>query len=235
VRAAPITALAACLALGLALGATASPFEDGERLFRNNQPAEAIPPLEKAVLESGTDERAWLYLALCYQMQGRLDDAAATLRKGLPRADRLKALFYYDLGNVFVLQGKNSFAADMFTQALGADAALAAAYLPRANARLALKDYKGAKEDYGRYLELEPGSAQRAAIEALMAKLDAGLAEAERQAAAAEAKKQAEEAARKELLDKMAASLKAAADDTTNLSAGAGDVQGYGDELKIDE
>jgi tetratricopeptide (TPR) repeat protein len=235
VRATLIPVLVACYALVLAGSATALPLEEGERSYRNNKPAEAIPALEKAILEPGADERAWLYLANCYQMMGRLDDAAATLRKGLPHADKLKAFFYFDLGNVFVLQNKNSFAADTFTQAIGVDAAYAAAFLQRANARLLLKDYKNAKEDYGRYLELEPGSAQRASIEALIAKLDAGIAEADRAEAAAEAKKQAEEAARKELMDKMAASLKAAADETTSLSAGAGDVQGYGDELKIDE
>jgi tetratricopeptide (TPR) repeat protein len=235
VKAARIPVLVACLALVLAGGATATPFEDGERLFQGNKPSEALPSLEKAILEPGADERAWLYLANCYQMLGRLDDAAAALRKGLPRADKLKALFYFDLGNVFLLQGKNSFAADAFTQAVGADEAYAGAFLQRANARLLLKGYKDAKEDYGRYLELEPGSAQRASIEALIAKLDAGLAEADRAAAAAEAKKEAEEAARKELLEKMAASLKAAADDTTSLSAGAGDVQSYDHELKLDE
>jgi tetratricopeptide (TPR) repeat protein len=235
VRATPLPAIMACLAFVLAGGAVASPLEDGERLYQDNKPAAAISSLEKAVLEPGTDERAWLYLANCYQMLGRLDEAAATLRKGLPRAEKLKALFYKNLGDVFVLQNKNSFAADMYTQAIGADAAYAGAFLHRANARLLLKDRKGAKEDYGRYLELEPKSAQRVSIEALMAKLDAGIAEADRAAAAAEAKKQAEETARQELLDKMAASLKAAADETTSLSAGAGEVQSYDHELKLDE
>ena len=234
-KAAPIPALVACLALAFAGGAMATPFEDGERLFQGNKPSEALPPLEKAILEPGADERAWLYLANCYQMLGRLDDAAAALRKGLPHADKLKVLFYKNLGDVFVLQNKNSFAADMYTQAIGADGAYAAAFLHRANARLLLKDNKGAKEDYGRYLEFDPGSAQRVSIEALIAKLDSGLAEADRAAAAVEAKKEAEDAARKELLEKMAASLKAAADDTTSLSAGAGDVQSYDHELKLDE
>ena len=41
----------------------------------------------------------------------------------------------------------------------------------------------------------------------------------------------AEELARKSLLDEVTASLRAAAEDTTNLAAGSGQVQGYGDEL----
>jgi tetratricopeptide (TPR) repeat protein len=211
------------------------PFDDGERLFRENKPAEAATYLERAVLDQNVDERAWLYLALSYQQLGRLDEASATLRKGLGQATRFKALFYFDLGNLFVLQNKNTFAVDMFGQAIGADSAFASAYLNRANARLSVKDYAGARDDYGRYLELEPTSPQRPIIEEMIQHLTAGIAETERAAAEAEAKKQAEEAARKEMLDKMSASLKAAADETTNLSAGAGNVQGYGDDLKLDE
>jgi tetratricopeptide (TPR) repeat protein len=224
------------LAALAALGASAAGnFDEGERLFRQDKPAEAAPVLERAILEQGTDERAWLYLALSYQQLGRLDEASATLRKGLGQASRFKALFYFDLGNIFALQGKNAFAADMFTQALGLDAAYAPAFLNRANARLSVKEYGGAREDYRRYLELEPASAQRGTIEELLRRLDAGIAQTENAAAAAVAKKAAEEAARKDLLDRMSASLKASADETTSISAGAGDVQGYGDEIKIDE
>lgn len=227
-----VVALAALAAVGLA---AAGSFDEGERLFREDKPAEAAPLLEKAVLEQGIDERAWLYLALSYQELGRLDEASAVLRKGLGQALRFKSLFYYDLGNIFLLQDKNTFAADMFTQAIGIDGAMAPAFLNRANALLAVKDFAGAKADYLRYLELEPASAQRASIEELIKRLSAGIAETERAAAVAEAKKQADEAARKQLLDQMSASLKDAADETTSISAGAGKVQGYGDELKLDE
>lgn len=223
----------ACLVTARA--AAASPFDDGVGLYRSDKAAQAAPLLEKAVLDPGVDERAWLYLAGCYVRLGRLEDAAASLRKGLARADSSKPLYYVFLGDVYMLQDKNSFAVDMFSQALGADSSQSAAYLQRATARMSLKDYKGAREDYGRFLELEPESPKRPSIEALLAKLDAGIAEADRAEAEAEARKQAEEAARKELLDKMAASLKASADETQSLSAGAGNVQGYGDELKIDE
>ena len=213
----------------------AGSFDEGERLFRENKPAEAAPLLEKSILEPGTDERAWLYLALSYQQLGRLDEAAAVLRKGLGRSDRYKSLFYYDLGNIFALQGKNSFATEMFTQAVAIDGAFASAYLNRANARLAMKEYGDARDDYRRFLELEPGNTQRGNIEEMLRRLDGGIAETDRALAEAEAKRQAAETARKDLLNRMSASLKAAADETTSISAGAGDVQGYGDEIKLDE
>ncbi len=227
-----VAAFAALASIGLA---AAGSFDEGERLFREDKPAEAAPMLEKAILEQGTDERAWLYLALSYQQLGRLDEAQGVLHKGLGQAERFKGLFYFDLGNIFVLQGKNSFAADMFTQSIGIDGSFAPAFLNRANALLAVKDYAKAKADYVHYLELDPGSSQRPAIEELIKHLDTGIAETEAAAAAAEAKKQAEAAARQQLLDQMSASLKDAADETKSISAGAGKVQGYGDELKLDE
>jgi len=81
-RAIPFLAAAAFLAFASASVDAASSFDDGERLFRDNKPAEAAPVFEKAILEPGVDERAWLYLALSYQQLGRLDDASAALRKG---------------------------------------------------------------------------------------------------------------------------------------------------------
>ncbi|HTX74005.1 MAG TPA: tetratricopeptide repeat protein [Rectinemataceae bacterium] len=231
----------ACAAAFAALCAVARPawaagsFEEGERLFRADRPADAIPVLEQAVGEAGVDEHAWVYLALCYQELGRYDQAVSTLRRGLPQATRLKAVFYFDLANVFVLQGKNSFAVDTYGQAIDADGSYAPAFLNRANARIVLKDYQNAASDYRRYLDLMPNDPQRPQIEELLKRLDAGIATAQAAAAAAEAQKQAEEAAKKALMDQVTASLKAAADETTSLSAGAGDVQGYTDELKIDE
>jgi tetratricopeptide (TPR) repeat protein len=213
----------------------AGSFDEGERLFREDKPALAAPLLEKAVLESGTDERAWLYLGVCYIQMGKLDQAAATFRKGLAAATRYKQDLYYNLGIVFVLQGKNTFAAEMFGEAITIDATYSAAYLNRANARVNTKEYAAAVSDYRRYLDLEPESPKRPQIEQLIGLLEQSAAEAARLAAEAEAKRLAEEAARKALLDQLAASLKESADETTSMSAGAGQVQGYGDELELDE
>lgn len=214
---------------------SAGAFEEGEALFRQDRPKDAIPALERAVTQDGVDERAWLYLADCYQMVGRYDDAVATLRHGLPQALRFKSLFYFNLANIFVLQGKNSFAVDSFGQSIDADGSYAPAFLNRANARLVLKDYQNAATDYRQFLTLAPNDPQRPQIEELLKRLDTGIAQAQAAAAAAEAKKLADEAAKKALMDQVTASLKAAADDTINLSEGAGQVQGYNDELKIDE
>jgi len=228
----------ACLPVRL-LADGASPsgsfFSQGESLFREDKPKEAAPILERAVLEPQVDERAWLYLAACYEELGRYDDAVNVLRKGSAQSVRLRHLFFYNMGNEFVLLGKNSFAEEMYGQALAANASFAPAYLNRANVRIILQNYAGASQDYGTYLTLAPDSPQRASIEALLAKLQGDLATAKAQADAAAAAAAAAEAAKQALLSQVQADLMASAEEATSLSSGAGQVQGYGDDLGLDE
>lgn len=220
---------------GGAAASSAGPFADGEKLFREDKPAEAAAYLEKAIADPGVDERAYLYLAACYEELGRFDEAVAVLRKGLPQAARFKHLFYYDMGNAFVLQNKNSFAEEMYGQAIAANANYAPAYLNRANVRIILKKLEGASSDYNAYLGLEPQARQRGAIEELLKRLGSELAARREAEAAQEAQRLAAEQARQALLDSVAASLKASAEETTSLSAGSGQVQGYGDDLELDQ
>jgi tetratricopeptide (TPR) repeat protein len=229
------TAFLLFLGLSAALWADASgPFAEGERLFRENKPSEAAAVLETAVLDPGVDERAWLYLAASYEQQKRYDEALGVLRKGLPQASRYRHLFYFDMGNLFALQGKNAFAEEMYGEAVKAEDGYAPAYLNRANVRMALKEYEGASADYRLYLAREPGSSQRSSIERLLDLLGADLAAAQKAAAEAEAQRLAAEEAKKALLDQVGASLKASAEETTSLSAGSGDVQGYEDSLELE-
>lgn len=214
---------------------SSGPFADGEKLFREDKPAEAAAYLEKAIADPGVDERAYLYLAACYEELGRFDEAVAVLRKGLPQAARFKHLFYYDMGNAFVLQNKNSFAEEMYGQAIAANANYAPAYLNRANVRIILKKLEGASSDYNAYLGLEPQARQRGAIEELLKRLGSELTARREAEAAQEAQRLAAEQARQALLDSVAASLKASAEETTSLSAGSGQVQGYGDDLELDQ
>jgi tetratricopeptide (TPR) repeat protein len=217
------------------LASPGSLFSQGEGLFREDKPREAAPILEKAILEPQVDERAWLYLAACYEELGRYDDAVNVLRKGSVQAVRLRHLFFYNMGNEFVLLGKNSFAEEMYGQALAANASFAPAYLNRANVRILLQNYPGASQDYTSYLTLAPDTPQRANIEALLAKLQGDLATAKAQAEAAAAAAAAAEAAKQALLTQVQADLMASAEEATSLSSGAGQVQSYGDDLGLDE
>ncbi len=206
-------------------------FAEGERLFRANKLAEAIPQLEQAIRDPGVDEKAYIWLALSYQQVNRPDDAMAILRKGVAKSVVHKDLFWFDLGNLYLAQGKASFAKDMYDSAIAVNSSMAGAFLNRANAGMLLNDYPSARDDYARYLLLDPSSPQKDAIQSLLGVLGKTIADAEQKKAQEEAAKIAAENARKQLLDEVSASLKAAAEDTTNLAAGSGQVQSYTDEL----
>lgn len=228
-------ALALCLAFRAFAAEGPGALAEGERLFRENKPAEALPWLEKAVKESPTEERAWLYQGVVLQMLGRYDEAVKLLQRGLPQAGGMRHLFHYNMGNAYALLGRASFAEEMYNLAMGEDPSFAPVFLNRANARTKLGNLRGAVADYRRYLELEPGSAQRTAIEDMIRLMGEAMATEDRKAAEAEAWRIAEAAARQAMLDEVTASLKAAAEETTSFSAGSGSIQGYGDDITLDE
>jgi len=214
--------------------ATPASLSEGEKLFRENRPKEAAAALEKAVLTPGVDERAWLYLAASYEEEKRYSDAISALRKGLPQAIKYRHLFYFDMGNLFALQGKSSFAEEMYGKAIAENGDYAYAYLNRANARMALKNYEGAGGDYRLYLEKDPDSPQREAIEKMLSLMQNDIAAAQAAAAAAAAQAKADEEAKAALLAQVEASLKEAAEQTQSLSAGPGEAQSYDDEPELE-
>lgn len=209
--------------------------ERGIKLFMENKPQEAVAVLEAATKEQGADEKLFLYLGIAYQQLGKWDESIASFRKGLAKAATFKYQFLFNIANSFYAQGRNSFALEYYDQALVERSDYAQAYLNRANAKMRLGDHGGAVADYSLYLSLDPGSTQSAEIRRLMELLGTRAAEADRQKAEAEARKLAEEQARQALLDEVTRSLLEAAEATTNLSAGSGDVQGYDTDLSLDD
>lgn len=230
-----VAILFACLA-GIVTMTGASDFQDnGIRLFMENKPAEAAPLLEQASREQGADEKIFLYLGIAYQQLNRWDDAIAAFRKGLAASVQYRHMFLFNIANSFFAQGRNAFSLEYYDQAIATKNDFAPAYLNRANARMRLGDQSGASADYSLYLSLEPGSTQAVEIRRLLDLLGAKATAAAQAKALAEAQKLAEEQAQKAMLDAVAQSLLQAAESTTNLSAGSGDVQSYDSDTSLDD
>ena len=185
--------------------------QKAEELYAKNQLTDAKPLLEQAISENPMDVDLYLQLGTVNQIQKNYDKAIEILKKGLLIAKDNKAEFYYDIGNNYWLQGKFSFAEEMYTNAIGADGSYSLAYLDRANVRMELESYEGAAADYTIYLQLRPQDPQRPQIEALLAALQ------KMQDAIAQ-KKQDEEAKQKSLMNDVLNSLNNASSDTKNLS-----------------
>lgn len=224
-----------CLYGPSTVSAQTGSFAQGERLFLENRPQEASALLERATRENPQDEKAWLYLGICYQQLGRHDEAVAVFRKGLPAALSLSHVFHFNMGNSFLAQGRNAFAEEMYGQAIQARPDWAPPFLNRANARMAQEKYPDAVADYTVYLSINPSTPQAESIRKVIDLIGQSQAAEAARKAAEEARKLAEEQARQALLAAVADSLRQSAEDTTSLSAGSGDVQGYTDDFTLED
>jgi tetratricopeptide (TPR) repeat protein len=205
-----------------------SALQEGEKLFLQNRPREAMPLLEQALYENPDNERLYLYLGIVYQQVASVDKSIQVMRRGLSVARGVKDLLYFNLGNNLFGQKEYTLAEQMYSNALEANRVMEDAYLNRANARLQLESYAGARTDYIEYLRLAPATPQREAIEKLIALLGGVLDEAERL-------KQEELARQKALLNEVLNSLQNASEDTRNLSAGSEDIQEQYEEVDIED
>jgi tetratricopeptide (TPR) repeat protein len=220
--------------LFLSQGFAQNAFTQGEEFFLQNRPQEALSFLELSMAEDPANVRAGLYLGISYQQLDRLDEAIAVFRKILPRGGDEIARIAFNLGNVYYSKGNVDYANQYYTQAIEADPAYASAYLNRANALVQAGSLRDAISDYELYLSLEPRSPKRLRIEQLVAYIKEEFAAEERRRIEAEAAARAEAERKQRLLDEISASLQAAAEESTGLSAGTEDVLGYDEAFELE-
>lgn len=173
-------------------------FEQGEELFMNNKPAEALVMLEAAL--TGDDsagnaekEKLYLYLGIIYEQLGQYEKAVDVLKLGLEASPKAKDKLYFNLGNNLFKLEDLSGAEAAYTDLLAGYPAFADAYLNRANVRIKTGKLKEAADDYSRFLTLKPSTPQKANIEKVIGLIRQSLAEAERARAEAERQRKEEE------------------------------------------
>lgn len=215
-------------------------FSEGERLFRQNRPEEAIPLLYRASMQDGSDPRVFIYLGLCYQQVGKNADAVSTFMRGISVPGTNRKILYFNAGNVYFGQDAFAEAVTMYTRSLEADSAFAPAYLHRANAQVKLEHFSQAVDDYRMYLTLDPASWQSDSIRQLVALLTAEIQLQEERSMreeaarlATEAERKAEEERYRRLMDEVSSSLQDI-DQASTLSAGSEDVLQYDEEGSLE-
>ena len=213
---------------------------DGKKFLLHNQPDKAVPLFYKAISEGKTDPKINLYLGVCYISLGKYADAEEQLLAGKAKDPATAYLYSYNLGNVYFLQSRFAEAEDAYSTALALRRAYPPAVLNRANTYLKLEHYAQALEDYKFYLNLEPTTSQRQAIQRMVSLLEAEQREAELLRMQEEAQKLAEEAERKaaegrykKLQDEINANLQSV-DNASSLSAGSDDTLDYSEDYNLE-
>ena len=218
---------------GASTGGSAD-FTQGEALFIQNKPTEALPLLEKAFVANQDFLEGALYLAMCYEQLEKFDEAITIYRKILPESGEKTALVACNLGNLYFKKGSNSFAEQYYTQAIRTNPAYSSAWLNRANVRVKTGSLRDAIPDYEHFLRLVPASPKRPQIEKLVSLIQEEFAAEEIRKLMAEESARAETERRQRLIDEVSASLQAQADEAEGIAAGAEDLSGYELEFELE-
>ncbi len=155
-------------------------FEEGEKLFLENKPMEALVMLEAALAEKSSNEKIYLYLGIIYEQLGQHEKAVSILELGLPVAVTEKVKYFFNLGNNYFMLGNMEKADEMYSKAIETNAGFSAAYLNRANTRMREEEFRDAVSDYIRYITLRPSAPQKKEIEQIISLLTSRIAEEER-------------------------------------------------------
>lgn len=247
-----------CIIFSLSVNLFGQSSSSGIKLFMENNPASAIPLMEKELNGTNPDPELYNYLGIAYSQVGKFQNAVDTFEKGLSVFGTNKKVLYYNQGNAYYRLGNYQKSIDAFSMAIVADPDFCEPYLNRANSYLKIGNIDSCISDYITYLEKKPNDPQAPKIRDLLALLnkekelqiaeqkrreeealrlkqeEERLAQAKAEQERLEAQRKAEEEERrKKLLEEVANSLTQSSD-TTNMSAGTEDVFIYEDESEID-
>lgn len=92
-----------------------SPFDEGESLFRSNQPEKAVPFLEKALAEPGVPSAVYNYLGTAYMQTGNPKKALDIFLRGTKVSGTDKKSLYYNAGSTAFLLGDYTQALEYFS------------------------------------------------------------------------------------------------------------------------
>jgi len=148
-------------------------YEKGEELFGLNKPQEAIEYFEKCIDVKDVNPNLWIHLGVAYYQTGDFTRSLACCTKGLTKDNTDHKILAYNAGNSAYALTNYARADACYAIAIKEDENFGPAYLNRANAQLKQDHLEDAKNNYIKYLELEPASSQRTEIEKLLALLDA--------------------------------------------------------------
>jgi tetratricopeptide (TPR) repeat protein len=205
--------------------------DQANEFLNNNQPEQALPLLEKALIEDPTNPGIYINLGFTYEQLGNKDKALETYKKGIPHAGDIADKLYYNIGQIYYVMDRNSIAVEMYSKSIDSNPRFAKPYLGRVLAALKLtrklddiekriQAYESIIKDCETFLVLDPTNSQREQIEELIARLRKGIRDKEQ---------------REKDLENLLDLLNNSTDSTKDITAGAEDIDvEYEDEDILD-
>lgn len=140
----------------------------GETLFKENNPSDAVKVLENEILNGIVSANTYNFLGLGYYQLGEYGKSIDAFERGIKNQPTLTALLSFNQGNTYYAMKDFTSAIRCYSQVLKEDPNHYEAYLNRANALLMASQLKNAKEEYISYLQKRPDDKQRVQIEAII-------------------------------------------------------------------
>lgn len=140
----------------------------GEKLFQENNPKEAVQVLENEILNNQVFANTYNFLGLGYYQLGEYEKSVEAFERGINAQPTNIKILSFNQGNSYFALKQYEKAAECFGIAYKNDKDFYDALLNKANSHLMNDKLVLAKNDYLEYLEKNPESSQKEKIERLI-------------------------------------------------------------------
>ena len=140
----------------------------GEKLFKENNPKDAVQVLENEILNGHISANTYNFLGLGYYQIGEYEKSVDAFGRGIKEQPANAKILYFNQGNSYYALKQFEKAAECFSLSYKSDLSFVDALLNRANSYLMDDKLVLAKNDYVDYLEKFPETPQKSKIELLI-------------------------------------------------------------------
>ena len=140
----------------------------GEKLFKENNPKDAVQVLENEILNGQISANTYNFLGLGYYQIGEYEKSVDAFERGIKEQPANAKILYFNQGNAYYTLKQFEKAAECFSLSYKSDLTFVDALLNRANSYLMDDKLVLAKNDYVDYLEKFPETPQKSKIELLI-------------------------------------------------------------------
>ncbi len=151
----------------------------GEKLFKENNPSDAVQVLENEISNGIVSENSYNFLGLGYYQLGEYEKSVKAFQRGIDVQPGNLKILSFNQGNSYFALKEYKAAVECYSRALAVQSDFYDALLNRANSLLMGNQLRPARSDYVSFLEKNPDDPQSPRIEQLIAAIDEELARRE--------------------------------------------------------
>ena len=151
----------------------------GEKLFKENNPADAVQVLENEISNGIVSENTYNFLGLGYYQLQEYEKSVKAFQRGIDVQPGNLKILSYNQGNSYFALKEYKAAAECYSRALQVEPSFYEALLNRANSLLMGNQLRASRSDYAAFVEKNPDNPQTERINALIAAIDEEIARRE--------------------------------------------------------